>query len=223
MGVSGATGLDCKPFWFQRLGWFVRRTISGLLLVLLWAPGLAVAQESTRYVSDEITIVLRDSPRAEGGARGVVTSGMRVTVLGTDEPSGYVRVRTGDGREGWMLARHLKGDPIARDKLKTLDKDLVAAQAELKKLKEENARLTADFARISGGEPIASRELVQETENLRAQLKQKDQDVAQLREQYDVEVASQKTLLLGGALVAAGFLLALLVRWLWPKRRWGDF
>jgi hypothetical protein len=34
--------------------------------------------------------------------------------------------------------------------------------------------------------------------------------------------ASQRTLLIGGGLVAAGVLLALLLRWLWPKRRWGD-
>ena len=48
---------------------------------------------------------------------------------------------------------------------------------------------------------------------------------AAMRERYDLARASQRTLLLGGALVGAGAVLALLLRWLWPaKRRWGgDF
>jgi SH3 domain protein len=196
------------------------RRISGILLLAILST-LAQAQE-TRYVSDEIAIVLRDSPRADGAARGVVTSGTRVTVLSPDAPSGYVRVRTADNREGWLLQRHLKSEPIARDRLQRVEKDLSAAQAELKKLKEDHAKMTQDFARISGGEPIASRELMAEAESLRAQLKQKDRDVDRLREQYDLSRAAQRTLLLGGGLVAAGFVLALLMRWLWPKKRWGD-
>ena len=199
----------------------MQRIIGVLLLAFFGAS--ALAESDVRYVSDEITIVLRDTPRAEGGARGVVSSGNRVTVLGEDAASGYVRVRTADNREGWILQRHLKTEPIARERLQRAEKDLAAAQAELKKLQEEHAKLMQDFARISGGEPIASRELMDEVEKARAQLKQKDADVARLREQYDLERASQRTLLFGGALVAGGFLLALLLRLLWPKKRWGDF
>jgi SH3 domain protein len=182
----------------------------------------ALADDSQRYVSDEIAIVLRDAPRAEGGSRGVVTSGARVTVVGAEE-NGYVKVRTGDNREGWMLARFLKREPIARDKLQRVEKDLAATQAELKKVQGDHARLLEDFSRISGGQPIASKELMAEVDALRAQLKQKDQDVAAARAEYDAERASQQTLLSGGALVAGGMLLALLLRWLWPKKRWGDF
>jgi SH3 domain protein len=193
-----------------------------LLAPLLLVAAVAQAQDSVRYVSDEIAIVLRDAPRAEGGARGVVNSGARLTLLDATEQSGYVRVRTADGREGWILQRHLKKEPIARERAQRLEKELAAAQADLKKTRDDHARLLQDFSRISGGEPIASRELVEEAEQLRAQLKQKDLDVAALRKQYDAERASQQTLVIGGGLVAGGFLLALILRWLWPKKRWGD-
>jgi len=199
----------------------VQRSVGAFVLAFLAFP--ALAQGEVRYVSDEIAIVLRDAPRAEGAARGVVTSGARVTVLEVDAASGYARVRTADNREGWLLQRHLKAEPIARERLQRVEKELAAAQAELKKVQEERARLMEDFQRISGGEPIASRELIEETDKLRAQLRQKEQDVEKLREQYDVKRASQRTLLLGGGLVAGGFVLALLLRLLWPKRRWGDF
>lgn len=200
----------------------MQRIVGAFLLAFLAVP--ALAQGDVRYVSDEIALVLRESPRAEGAARGVVNSGARVTVLEVDAASGYARVRTADNREGWMLQRHLKAEPIARERLQRVEKELAAAQAELKKVQEDRARLMQDFQRISGGEPIASRELIEEAEQLRAQLKQKDQDVAKLREQYDLKRAAQRTLLLGGGLVAGGVVLALLLRLLWPsKRRWGDF
>ena len=196
------------------------RILGAFLLALGAVPALA---DEVRYVSDEIAIVLRDAPRADGAGRGIVTSGARVTLLQVDEASGYARVRTGDDREGWLLQRHLKSEPIARERVQRLEKELAAAKDELKKVQDERAKLMADFQRISGGEPIASSELIAETEQLRAQLKARDADVEKLREQYDAKRASQRTLLLGGGLVAAGFVLALLLRLLWPKRRWGDF
>jgi SH3 domain protein len=202
------------------LGVFVRRTVGILLLAA--CPLAAPAEDAVRYVTDQITIVLRDAPSAESASRGVVTSGARVAVLARDEPSGYVRVRTADGREGWMLARHLDANPVARERVQRAEKDLAAAQAELKKLQADHARLVEDFKRISGGEPLASREVREELDRAREQLRQNQEEVSRLREQYDQQRASQRTLLLGGGLVALGALLALLVRWLWPKRRWGD-
>lgn len=199
----------------------MQRSVGAFVIAVLALP--ALAQSEVRYVSDEIAIVLRDAPRADGAGRGVVTSGARVTLLQVDEASGYARVRTSDDREGWLLQRHLKSEPIARERLQRLEKELAAAKDELKKVQDERAKLMVDFQRISGGEPIASSELIAETEQLRAQLKAKDEDVEKLRQQYDVKRASQRTLLLGGGLVAGGFVLALLLRLLWPKRRWGDF
>jgi len=197
------------------------RRIGGLLL-LLTASAVAPAQAQVRYVTDELAIVLREGPSGEGASRGVLTSGARVQVLESRPATGYARVRTADGREAWILERYLKAEPVARTRVERAEKDLASVQAELKKLKDDHARLLGDFARISGGEPMASRELVAETEQMREQLKQNERDAAALRVRYSAESARQKTLLLGGALVVLGGLLALLLRRLWPKRRWGD-
>lgn len=197
------------------------RRITGMLL-LLATSAPALAQDTVRYVTDELAIVLRDTPSGEGASRGVLTSGARVVVLESRSASGYARVRTADGREAWILDRYLKAEPAARTRVDRAEKDLAAAQAELKKLKDDHARLLEDFSRISGGEPVASRELVAETEQLRAQLADNEKQAAALKERYSTARAKQQTLLLGGALVIAGLLAALLLRWLWPKKRWGD-
>lgn len=195
--------------------------ITGLLL-LLFACAAATAQDQIRYVTDELAIVLRDTPDGAGASRGVLTSGARVQVLESRPGTGYARVRTADGREAWILERYLKAEPVARSRVERAERELAGTQAELKKLKDDHARLLEDFARISAGEPVASRELVAETGQLREQLRQSEQQAAALRERYGVERARQLTLLLGGGLVVLGGVLALLLRWLWPKKRWGD-
>lgn len=194
-----------------------------LLSMLLFAANTgALAQEQVRYVTDELAIALRDGPSGDSANRGVLTSGARVVLLESRPGTGYARVRTGDGREAWIQEKYLKADPIARTRVERAEKELAAAQAELKKLKEDHAKLLADFGRISGGEPIASREVVAEAESLRAQLAERDRQMAELRTKASAAGGQQRTLLLGGALVLAGGLLALLLRWLWPRKRWGD-
>lgn len=202
----------------------MRRILSwSLSAVLLFAANTAaLAQEQVRYVTDELAIALRDGPSGDSPTRGVLTSGARVVLLESRAGSGYARVRTGDGREAWIQEKYLKADPIARTRVERAEKELAAAQAELKKLREDHAKLLEDFGRISGGEPVASREVVAEAEKLRGQLEENARQIAELRARASAAGGQQRTLLLGGALVLAGGLLALLLRWLWPRRRWGD-
>lgn len=192
------------------------------MLLLVAASTAALAQEQVRYVTDELAIALRDGPSAEAPARGVLTSGARVVLLESRPGTGYARVRLGDGREAWIQEKYLVAEPIARTRVERAEKELAAAQAELKKLKDENARLLADFERISAGEPVAAAEVVAEAGQLRARLEEAEREVAALRARAGGEGGRQRMLLLGGALVAAGVLLALLLRWLWPRRRWGE-
>lgn len=215
----GAGLLDCGPSSQGFFGPSVRCLLS---LILLTICVTAAAQETLRYISDELAIVLRQRPSADAASLGALTSGARLQLLESDAASGYARVRTADGREGWVLERYLKAEPIARERLQRAEKALAAAEAELKKLREDHEKLLQDFSRISGGQPIAAPELVKEAEDLRARLEQRERELETLRRQSGARRAEQTTLLLGGGLVAGGFLLALLLRWLWPKRRWGD-
>jgi SH3 domain protein len=197
------------------------RGIAGVLLGLAVSAG-ALAQDQVRYVTDELAIALRDGPSGDAPTRGVLTSGARVQVLERREASGYARVRTSDGRDAWIQEKYLTKEPIARLRVERAEKELATARAELDKVRQENARLLEDFQRISGGEPLASREVIAEAEKLREQLKENERQVAALKARYGVESGQRKTLLTGGGLVLAGAVLALLLRLLWPKRRRGD-
>jgi SH3 domain protein len=199
----------------RRLRWIA-------LSLLLAASTGAFAQEQVRYVTDELAIALREGPSGTAPTRGVLTSGARVTLLESRPGTGYARVRTGDGREAWIQEKYLVAEPIARARVERAEKALAAAEAELGKLKDAHARLLADFERIAGGEPLAAADVVAEADRLRAELAAAEQQVAALRARAGADRGRQLMLAIGGALVVGGGLLALLLRWLWPRRRWGD-
>lgn len=193
------------------------------LPVALFSAASLAAAEPVRYVSDELVIVVRDGASSEAPVIGSINSGTRLLLLESDAASGYGRVRLDSGREGWVQERYLTPRAPARQRADAAEKKLAQAESELKALREEHAKLLTEHERVSQGLPPAPpTEVAAELEQLRA-------TVAQLRQQNEaLSVAGgqsrerQRTLLLGGALVAGGFVLAWMIRWLWPRRRWGD-
>lgn len=196
-----------------------------LLPVLLWGilVPVAGAADSVRYVSDELVIVVRESASTNSAALGSVASGTRMELLESDPASGYGRVRFDDGRTGWVQERYLSTRAPARQRAESAEKKLAQAEGELKTLREEHARLQKELARVSDGKPPPAPEaLLLELEQLRASNQELKQQNEALGAVGGEARERQRTLLLGGALVAGGFILAWLIRWLWPKRRWGE-
>ena len=95
----------------------MKKIIISLLFVVapILLPGISAAQ-TTRYVSDELEITMRNGQGLDFGIRKMLKSGTELAVLEND-PSGYSKVRTNDGVEGWVLSRYLVNNPSARDQL----------------------------------------------------------------------------------------------------------
>ncbi|HUS23659.1 MAG TPA: TIGR04211 family SH3 domain-containing protein [Candidatus Binatia bacterium] len=191
-------------------------------LLLLAAAPLAAAE--TRFVSDELALTLRQGPDNAATGLGFVQSGVRVEVLETDAGGGYAHVRLADGREGYLLGKYLKSEPPARERVQRMEKDLAAAQSELKALRAEYDALQKEHARVTSGMPApAPEDLVRENAMLKDQMQQMQSRASQAVKENDIELARQRTMLLGGGLVLAGAVVSLLLRLLWPRRRtWGD-
>lgn len=182
-----------------------------------------MAAEPVRYVSDELVIVMRSGASSSDAVITSLPTGTRMVLMESDSGSGYVRVRLDDGRTGWVQERYLMSRPPAGLRAEAAEKKLAQAESELKTLREEQGKLQKEFARVSEGRPPpAPEELTRELEDLRAKSAQLQQQNESLSTAGGQSRERQRTLLLGGALVAGGFVLAWLLRLLWPKRRWGE-
>jgi len=81
------------------------------------------------WVSDQFEITLRSGPSTTNAIQLMIDSGLRLEVLERDADSGYSRVRTPGGTEGWVLTRYLMNEPSAREQLQKLTSQLTSANS----------------------------------------------------------------------------------------------
>ena len=209
---------------------------AGLLwLVLLIALPAGVLAE-TRYVSDVLYVSLRDQPADPAKILRTLRSGTAVEVL--ERQGGYARVRTEDGLEGWVRAKFLVDEPIARDKLrqaearlarleqenqalreklKALEGKLAEADKERKRLESLRQRLEGELARLK---EVAARpaELAEENTQLKTRLVEAEKELAQLRSEVSTlrDQTRRDWFLAGAGVLLGGLLIGLIV----PRIRW---
>lgn len=191
-------------------------------LALLLFPALASAQGAGRqyYISDDITVTLREQPRNDAPAMGSLKSGARVTLLQSLGPDSFARVRTPEGREGWVTSRYVVTQPAAKDRYLQTQQDLASAQSRIAGLERE---LQSAQRQLALARPAF--ETAQENERLRTAMAELERNSAAQRQRYDAEKQRRRTLLSGGGLIVVGVVLGLLLPWLGrgKKRRYSDF
>lgn len=207
--------------------------------------GLLVASaafaEST-WVTDQFEITLRSGPSTSNAIQLMISSGTELEVLERDAESGYTRVRTQGGTEGWVLTRYLMNERSAREQLQTLSGQLTNATSRGSSLDSQLTAIRGEYE--SANRQIATLEREKSAlENELAEIKSTAANVlsineqnkslmdqltaAQIRadtlEQENRELASQTTrywFVTGAVVVVVGMLLGLwLPRINWRRRR----
>ena len=141
-----------------------------LFLIVLFLGLSLPAQAETRYVSDRLEIPMRSGKTMQHRILRMLPSGTAVEVLEVDKESGWSRVRTPSGAEGWVLSRYLMNIPAARDRLARAEKRL--AQIEMKDRERQEA-----FAALKKEKAA----LEQALQQLKAENKQLSQQLSEIR------------------------------------------
>lgn len=114
----------------------------GVPFVLCFLLMVVPAHSETKYVSDDIRVMVRTDPGAKRKIVAMPTSGTQVEVLETEE--GWSRVRLPDNKEGWMLSHYLNPGPPNKEVIATLKRQNEALRRRVKTLVEENPRLKSE-------------------------------------------------------------------------------
>ncbi len=133
---------------------------------ILLLVGAAPVWAQSAWVTDQFEITLRTGPSTSNAIRLSLSSGSRLEILEEDADSGYTRVRTSGGTEGWVLTRYLMNEPSAREQLTDLTSQLSSAS-------DEGATLTTQLNSIRGEYRQAEQQigrLEREKEGLQAEL-----------------------------------------------------
>ena len=120
------------------------------------------------WVSDQFEITLRSGPSTSNAIQLMVNSGLRLEVLERDTDSGYSRVRTPGGTEGWVLSRYLMSEPSAREQLETLTGQLTNATSrgssldtQMKAVKAEYDSANKQIAKLGREKAAVEKELAE--------------------------------------------------------------
>ncbi|MBF0218201.1 MAG: TIGR04211 family SH3 domain-containing protein [Gammaproteobacteria bacterium] len=210
---------------------------SHLLLLLLLFPFTVVAEQ--RYVTDQFEITLRTGEDNSYRILRMLPSGESLDLLEERTATGYSRVRTKAGQEGYVLTRELLKEPVARQRLAAVEAKLAdlqaspdvmlgrfnALQERYQQLEERHNALDKEYSRIvteydtllNSSQNLldltAGRDRLQgQVEELQSELNTQQQLNASLNKQ-----TLQNWFLIGAGVLFAGILLGVLL----PRLQWG--
>ncbi len=193
-------------------------------------------QAETQYVSDHLVITVRTGQGAQFQIIKTLESGEHVKVLEVTD-TGYTRIETTDGTEGWVRSQYLAEEPVASEKLVRAEARLLKTRTALKKLKENYSSLSKEHKVLSQNQAtlstdkkqldtelarlneVAKKPILLDRQNRKLQQKNVtlEKDLQRLnQENHSLKDRSQREWFIAGALVLfGGMILGLLI----PKLR----
>jgi SH3 domain protein len=223
----------------------VKKLVTIALMTLSLTLPLSAFAEATRYVSDELEITMRTGKGVEYGIRKMLTSGTKLSLIETD-PSGYSKVKTENGTEGWVLTRYLSNKASARNRLARSEQKVANLELQLAKAQEEIATLSSQNS-TAGSENSTLKETAQRLskelddlhrtasnavalDNENRQLKERIQQIDHENQSLTMENDALKNndakswFLVGAAVLFGGFLLGLIIPKIRFKKKsdWGN-
>lgn len=227
----------------------MRKRVTGLRLIAL-AGLLAVSApvlSADGWVTDEFEVMMRSGQSTSQRIVAQLRSGTKLEVLEEDAASGFTRVRTSSGKEGWVLSRYVKSSPTARVRLPSVQQQLQRAEEQRKELQQQVAELRGDKQSLereladtqSGNQSLQNNlERITELSSNTIEVDQQNQQLRQRLVDAELEIESlqvdndrlssrsdREWFLVGGAVLTVGLLLGLILpRINWRKKSsWSDF
>jgi len=221
-------------YWQMKRAYLMKKTAVTFVGLLLFVLTALSAQAEPRYIDDTLFAPLRSG---EGlGFRIVhkgVKSGTQVELITSNSASGYSKVRTPEGIEGWLPTRFLVREPIAKTRLASLIKEHETLEQKFSELSEQSEKTEATNITIAE----QNRELLASNSSLQAELAdikrisenamtldRRNSELRQFNEQLknELEVLTAENtrlsennerdkMLLGGGLVLSGVLIAVVI------------
>lgn len=204
-----------------------------ILLTLALLTISLTARAETRFVTDELEIDMRSGTSLQHRILRMVPAGTVLEVLEEDQATGYTKVRTPSGAEGWILSRYLTASAPASvrladtekklteleiqsrqrmAKLSDRDKEFLNVTDELARVKDENLKLNKQLTDI---QRTASSALAIDAENkeLKNRLMQMERERETLSQENVAlhDRTARDWFMIGAGVIVLGILIGLIL------------
>lgn len=215
----------------------MKKIVFLLISLMLGSPALA----KTVYVTDSFEAPMRTGQTNAYRIIAYPKSGTAFEVLDVDEKTGYTKVKSSRGTEGWILTRYLVNTPVAKHRLaqtqkqlaslKDKNKQLLSGQSNAQKnaselsrenqsLKSANSKLEKElnYVKEVSGNTISinqrNQQLIEENQQLKNKIDLLTSDNDRLKGD-----ANNQFFMLGAGAILLGLILGLVLPSLKPKRK----
>ncbi|MEJ2656401.1 MAG: TIGR04211 family SH3 domain-containing protein [Desulfobacterales bacterium] len=142
----------------------VRKTLSIILYAVVFITAVFVASlhAETRYVSDILVISVRDGEQQNAAVLGYIKTPTPVDVL--EDKGDYLKIKTADGLEGWVLAKYLvskKPNALIIEDMKKKIEQLTTDSGTNKKYEEKISELEQEIITNQKFAAKAKRDLIE--------------------------------------------------------------
>jgi SH3 domain protein len=180
----------------------------------------SVTISATRYVSDDIYIYLHSGPNLDFRIIGTVKSGERVNTLEYNTETKFMRIKTPQGKVGWVKNSELQANLTAKLLLPKVQKDLKSIQNKLANIAKKNKEKMADnIDTITQQEKLITN-LRSESSSLQKtimELKERNLELDLLQSTKDERV-KMEWMINGGGVLIFGLVVGLILPFI-PRRK----
>lgn len=160
-----------------------------LTVLLAFTPAVCA---DTVYIRDILYVPLRGGQSSEHRIlHRAIRSGTKLERLETNDDTGYSRIRMDDGLEGWLQSQYLVDEPIARNRLDSVQRKLSVLTGshqqsliELAELKSKELGIAESNVKLQNKADALTEELDRITK-LASNAISIDEENNQLREEHD--------------------------------------
>ena len=150
----------------------IRQRMYAAVCGVLLALTSSISHAQTVFVIDELQLGLHTERQITSPIAGMIDSGTELEVL--EREGNFVRVKTKDGREGWVDGAYIASARPVAARLKAIITSNEALRAELSTLRSEAERLKSDL--LDSGE-TRKRQIAAITHALEAAIEAKDAQI----------------------------------------------
>jgi len=93
------------------------------------------------YISDDLSVSYRTGPSAKYRISGAITSGDKITIIDSTNSRFFYKIKTEQGKSGWVPRELVKSGSSAKEKVKELQQTVSTSIALIKKQADEIHRL----------------------------------------------------------------------------------
>ncbi len=183
-----------KATWISKL-----ITVSFFVILVPMGSFIVSSIAETKYVSDLLIIALREGPGMEHTTITTLRSDTPLEIIEENEP--FLKVKTTNGVEGWVLGRYLSDKTPKPIIISTLNKSINQLENRIATLEKQKISLTEELKIAKRDYAFKEKELNQTKQKSETKDNRIDQELKAITEKYNtlhyqsnnvVELANEK-------------------------------